>query len=514
MRSRCLLLIGAICLLSAPANAEAPTQAPLKAEEVPQVNVLLGQKQFSKAFDLANQKLKENPDGAAYLNRGNAFWSICDYRNAISDYDKALALDGNLVDALVHKGICLARLGNKEESLKTFEQAATLTNSLDLKQCDPHQIETIGKALIEAGRLEALQKMIEALKASNNIQIAELATGLAKKLETATHKPAPESVTKKDQITAGMTSFVATPHFVFIGDIDKAKLERYGAIAEGFLDYLQRKGLGETEFSLSGGAESNTFKKLVNSPEPVSIFILHDKMAERAFLKDRLNFPYHVHGVFISSRNLLVTYDGAGPGTYLHELMHTVLSRQKNLEYWAEEGIPSYFEKVYGAISPQFVLRHGYGENWFPQALSVKAIRNVSLNLANIVGKAKHADASQEVQQRLVALFLQKHGRLDDYLALTVSNQNKGYKTFVEAAFDKPMIKLVPMFNDFIHDIRHPANALDLPPSQIFDTKFQLHVFEREHLGRSGDNLEDFLKGKSPRYNGYDKSRYDGYDKF
>jgi tetratricopeptide (TPR) repeat protein len=495
MKSRfCTFLISAALLLSAPIYA--------KAEETAQVNQLLGQKQFSKAFDLANQNLKEKPDGAAYLGRGNAYWSICDYRNAISDYDKALVMDSSSIDALVHKGICLARLGNKDESLKTFEQAANLTTRLDLNQCDPHQIETTGKALIEGGRLEALQKMIDALKASNNnIQIAELAT----KLDAGTHTPASESVTKKDQITAGMTSFVATPHFVFIGDIDKAKLERYGAIAEGFLDYLQRKGLGDTEFSLSGGAESNTFKKLVDAPEPVSIFILHDKMAVRAFLKERLNFPYHVHGVFISSRNLLVTYDGAGPGTYLHEVMHTVLSRQKNLEYWAEEGIPSYFEKVYGAISPQFELRHGYGENWFPQALSVKAIRNVSLNLADIVGKAKHADASQEVQQRLVALFLQKYNHLDDYLTLTVSNQNKGYKTFVEAAFDKPMVKLVPMFNEFIHEIRHPAHALDLPPSQIFDTKFQLHVFEREHLGRSGDNLEDFLKGKSPRYNGYNK---------
>ena len=497
MKRRCLLLISAILsaiCLSLPARAEEP-----------QINELLTKKQFSRAFDLANQKLKESPSSAAYLNRGNAYWSICDYRNAIADFDKALALDSSLVDALVHKGICLARLGNKEESLKTFEQSANLTTGLDFKQCDTHQIETIGRALVEGGRLEALQKMIDGLKASNNIQSTELITELARKLEASKNKPASESVTKKDQITAGMSSFVATPHFVFIGDIDKAKLERYGAIAEGFLEYLQRKGLGDTEFSVSSGAESSTFKKLILSPEPVNIFILHDKMAVRAFLKDRLNFPYHVHGVFISSRNLLVTYDGAGPGTYLHELMHTVLSRQKNLEYWAEEGIPSYFEKVYGAISPQFELRHGYGENWFSQALSVKAIRNVSLNLADIVGKAKHADASQEVQQRLVALFLQKYNHLDDYLTLTVSNQNKGYKTFVEAAFDKPMVKLVPMFNDFIQEIRHPADALDLPPSQIFDTKLELDRFEREHLSICDDKLHDFLKGKSHRYNGYDK---------
>ncbi len=474
---------------------------PATAEESTQVNELLGQKQFSKAFDLANQRVKDKPDGNAYLNRGNAYWSICDYRNAITDYDRALSIDSNLVDAFVHKGICQARLGNREESLKTFEQAAALTISLNMQVCNPHQIETIGKALIEGGRLEALQKMIASLKASDNIPLTELAT----KLDADTHKPAPENVIKKDQITAGMTSFFATPHFVFIGDIEKSKLERYGAIAEGFLDFLQCKGLINPDFPNSFAAGSNTLKKLVASPEPVSIFILHDKMAERAFLKDRLNFPYHVHGVFISSRNLLVTYDGAGTGTYLHELMHTVLSRQKNLEYWAEEGIPSYFEKVYGAISPKFELRHGYGENWFPQALSAKVIKKVSLNLAEIVGKAKHADAGQEVQQRLVALFLQKFNRLDEYLALTVSNQHKGYKTFIEAAFEEPMFKLVPRFNDFIRDIRHPATALDLPPSQIFDTKLELERFEKEHLSSGDNKLRDFLNGKTPSYSGYDK---------
>ncbi len=475
--------------------------APAKAQEGSQVNELLGQKQFSKAFDLANQNLKDKPDANAYLNRGNAYWSICDYRNAITDFDRALSIESNLVDALVHKGICQARLGNREASLKTFEQAATLTISLNMQGCNPHQIETIGKALIEGGRLEALHKMIAVLRETKNSQLIQLAN----KLDADKNKPAPENVTRKDLITAGMTSFVATPHFVFIGDIDRAKLERYGAIAEGFLDYLQRRGLGDNEFSLSVGAEGNPFKKLVNAPEPVSIFILHDKMAERAFLKERLNFPYHVHGVFISSRNLLVTYDGAGPGTYLHELMHTVLSRQKNLEYWAEEGIPSYFEKVYGAISPQFELRHGYGENWFPQALSAKVIKKVSLNLADIVGKAKHADAGQEVQQRLVAMFLQQHQLLDKYLALTMANQHNGYKTFVEAAFDKPMAKLVPMFNDFIHEIRHPAKTVDLPPSQIFDSKFELERFEREHLIGGDYKLRDFLEGRTPKYSGYDK---------
>lgn len=490
------LLVTIFCLQAVTLMAQVMAQETPAIEQSPlSVNELLAKKQFSKAFDLANQRFRENPDAQAYLNRGNAYWSICDYRNAISDYDKAIDLDKNLLDAQVHKGICQARLGEREASLTTFEHAAKLDA---LANADLHQIETIGRALIEGDRLEALQKMIASLRTQNNSKIAEL----TQKLE-ADKNTAPETVIRKDNITAGMTSFVATPHFVFIGDIEKAKLERYGAIAEGFLDFLQHHGLTNTDFPHVSKSDSDTFKKLVDWKEPVSIFILHDKMAERAFLKERLNFPYHVHGVFISSRNLLATYDGAGAGTYLHELMHTILSRQKNLEFWAEEGIPSYFEKVYGAITPQFELLHGYSENWFPQALSVKALSG-GLNLADIVGKAKHANAGHETQQRLVALFLQKYDRLDTYLALTVSNNHKGYKTFVEAAFDKPMVQLVPMFNDFIHQIRHPASASDLPPSQIFDTKIELDNFEHDHLSSCRNNLDDFLKGKSNIYTGFD----------
>jgi len=491
------LLLTIFCLQAVTLMAQVMAQETPPVEQSPfSVNELLAKKQFSKAFDLANQRFRENPDAQAYLNRGNAYWSICDYRNAISDYDKAIDLDKNLLDAQVHKGICQARLGEREASLTTFEQAAKLDA---LATADLHQIETIGRALIEGNRLKALQKMIASLRTYNNSKIAEL----TQKLE-AEKNTAPESVIRKDNITAGMTSFVATPHFVFIGDIDKAKLERYGAIAEGFFDFLQHHGLTNTDFPHVSKSDSDTFKKLADSPEPVSIFILHDKMAVRAFLKERLNFPYHVHGVFISSRNLLATYDGAGDGTYLHELMHTILSRQNNLEYWAEEGIPCYFEKVYGAIKPQFQLLHGYGENWFPQALAVKSLGG-GLNLSDIVSKAKHADASQENQQRLVALFLQRYHHLDHYLALTIANNKKGYKTFVEAAFDKPMVQLVPLFNDFIHEIRHPDSTLELPPSQIFDTQFELHLFKKNHLSIRGDSLNDFLKGKSNRYNGYNK---------
>jgi len=69
MKSVWPLLISACCLL---------ILAPAKAQEGSEVNQLLVQKQFSKAFDLANQKLKDKPDANSYLNRGNAYWSICD----------------------------------------------------------------------------------------------------------------------------------------------------------------------------------------------------------------------------------------------------------------------------------------------------------------------------------------------------------------------------------------------------------------------------------------------------
>ncbi len=442
---------------------------------------LLAKKQFSQAFDEINQKLKDQPidnDANLYLWRGNTYWSICDYRNAIADYNKALSMgsSGTNIDALVHKGICQARLG--DDCAESFLHAAKL--AVEFKTTDAAQIKTIGQALIELQRKKELLEFTSGLRAVDGD-----ATLLDALDATASGATAKAEITRRDKITAGMTSFIATPHCVLISDIKKDALERYATIAEGFINYVN-----DNLYSVEGNY-------------PVSIFILHDKAAEQAFLRNHMNFNMHVQGVYISSRNVLVTFDGTGTGTLLHEIMHKILEGEKHLEFWAEEGIPAYFEKVYGKLQPQFSIEVGFPENWYPKAIKENA---GTFKLADIVGKAKHADPFNQDRQRLVALFLNRYGKLKVYLTLVKSGDKKGFKTFVEAAFEKPMNELAPLFQSYLQEIvkdrakieKQPESRISLGTPHVRD--IDMFKVEPERHG----SLREFLDGKCDSYAGYD----------
>jgi len=409
---------------------------------------LIAKKQFSAAIAEVNTLLAKKEidnDPQLYLWRGNTYWSICDYRAAIADFDHALRLNSETIDALIHKGICQARLGELEDCAATFKRAANLAARLEIS--DSAQIKIIAQALLEREQKKELLAFIADLRKSDTQQKN---TALIDQLDQSVQAPARASdITRIDKITAGLTSVLATPHFVFLSDIDKFALERYAAQAEGFLKYV----------------DLNLFP--VEGNYPVSVFILHNKESERAFLKNHMNFPHHVHGAYISSRNVLVTYDGAGVGTFFHEIMHKVLENETHLEFWAEEGIPAFFEKVYGALAPQLILEFGFPENWYPQMLKSKGSQ---LTLPDIIKKANHADPGHEDQQRLVALFLNQNHHLKDYLKLTRAGDKKGYKTYVEAAFEKPIAELAPLFRKYLDYIANDSEIQHLPASLILDS--------------------------------------------
>jgi len=473
--TRVLILIAtAVSLLVVSVNS-ACAEGDTNAERISQ---LLEKKQFSQAFSEINEKLRNQPidsDASLYLWRGNIYWSICDYRKAIADYDKALSMGGD-IDALIHKGICQARLG--EDCSKTFLAAAR--SAVKLKLTDAAQIKTIGQALLELQRKKELIEFANDLKDATGdtnatlVALSDLAaSGAAEKTE----------VTRRDRITAGMTSFIATPHCVLISDINQSALERYATIAEGFINYVN-----DNLYTVEGNY-------------PVSIFILHDKATEQAFLKNHMNFNMHVQGVYISSRNVLVTFAGAGIGTFLHEIMHKVLEGEQ-LEFWAEEGIPAYFEKVYGKLQPKFFIEHGYAENWYPRAIA----GNVSnFNLADIVNKSKHADPNHEDQQRLVALFLNRYGKLKLYLSLVKTRDKKGYKSFVEAAFEKPITELAPLFEKYLKELVRNREVIEKQQASVIS---EAPVDLREMFSvepTPQPTLQDFLDGKSNCYAGYDQ---------
>ena len=83
---------------------------------------------------------------------------VGDLKSAIADFDQALALQSDHVEALIQKGLALARLGRHDEAETTLGQA------IQLKSDDPELWLQHSKSLAGLGRHE------EALTACDEVQ--------------------------------------------------------------------------------------------------------------------------------------------------------------------------------------------------------------------------------------------------------------------------------------------------------------------------------------------------------
>ncbi len=82
---------------------------------------------LGRGAELIGQAIKVDPDNAAaYLNRGNALKDLRRLDEALSCYNKAIALKSNLVDAHSNRSIVLYYLGRLDEALKSYDRTIAL----------------------------------------------------------------------------------------------------------------------------------------------------------------------------------------------------------------------------------------------------------------------------------------------------------------------------------------------------------------------------------------------------
>jgi len=527
-----------------------------------------------------------------HLWRGNTYWAICDYRNAIKDFDTAISQNDDSADAYAHKAVCQARLGFYDGAVGTFRLAAKRKTSdstvmllisralfeykdyqaaidylkdfdekqtgrpailsnilltraqsqaalgqIDVAIQDVNKVMTVQPAFYLAyvarariyqkqeqyeKALADVKKAMELHKAKfplahliagecqlalGNLAEADREIGLAisesgrlasgeaqhyKALITERKGNFLGSLTERamalqlgyadppaltilgrevlsvDQVFNAFPSIVVSDHFVCYSDLSKEKLERYSRLVEGFANYVSTNVCN------------------LQGEYPALLFILHDKASEQYFLKDRMDFTRGVHGVFITDKNSVVTYDGAGVGTLLHEVMHKFLYNTKAHDFWADEGIPSFFERFYGYLykDGQDAPQNLFLQTGYPDAGSQfwMRITKRTLKLSQIVSSARYADPGNEDAQRLVALFLNSQHKLKRFLELTFNASRGKYKYFIEAVFDKPLSELNPLFDDYLASLNKNQETLDkLPPSEIFDSKEDFDQFVKAH---------------------------------
>jgi len=165
-------------------------------------------KEYSKALNITNDYLEENPDDAeAYATRGNIYYLQHRCNQAISDIDKASSMGSTSVTIAGIKALCLAENGKYEIALKSVNKRlksrpdASLYNvrayiynkkgeyAKALKDCDrsialdgskPNPYKNKGLAYLGNSRYgEAIEQFSKAIKINPGYDLAYAGRGNA-----------------------------------------------------------------------------------------------------------------------------------------------------------------------------------------------------------------------------------------------------------------------------------------------------------------------------------------------
>lgn len=260
-------------------------------------------------------------------------------------------------------------------------------------------------------------------------------------------------------LLAQFSEKVESRFFVFHSAIPGARLQHYAHFADLFLDVVNRDFVA------------------LKVTRKVNAVVLASKPEFQRFLAEQLNVRVlPEYGIYLGERNLFVTYEGAGLGTFAHEIMHFVVETMlPGRPSWAIEGVPAFFEKFYGyEEGARLQLKWGFQNPWRIRALGDRVPQ---LKMIRIMYGSE--DTSEK---RLLSVFLYQQGKLKTFLDLVGRREKNGFRTYVEAAFNKPMFQIEGEWQAYLKGIyAERERILKLPPSVYFQTAQAFAAFESEH---------------------------------
>lgn len=211
----------------------------------------------------------------------------------------------------------------------------------------------------------------------------------------------------------------------------------------------------------------------VHTRFPIQAFVLEDKAKFQAFLRTAFNVSIpSAYGMYLPQAAAFVTYDGSGLGTFTHEIAHPLVEESlPNRPEWAMEGVPAFFEKFYGFVQDgKLHVRWGYQNPWRIEKLGSKLTQ---LKLSRVINGSQ--DTSEK---RLISVFLYQHGKFKTFLELVQTDNRRGFRTHLEAAFDKPLWEIEEDWQRYLQEIENNRQQImRLPSSQVLDTPVQYRQF-------------------------------------
>ncbi len=251
-------------------------------------------------------------------------------------------------------------------------------------------------------------------------------------------------------------------YFDFRYERNSSQIDRMARFADGYINLINR----------------DFFK--ADFDYPIRVFVLEDQNRFEEFVHRELHVPGPAgFGIYLYSNKLLATYEDSGLGTFTHETLHAFV--EKDLTHrpaWADEGIPTFFEKFYGYWKDdELVLFWGFQNPWRIEELGSNLTQ---LNLREIISDQN--PERDESKVRMVSLFLWQQGKFRRFLKLIAANDNGGYTSYFEAAMEVPLARIIPLWQDFLVDVaRRRAAILSLPVSTVFDSEEAFQSFAKLH---------------------------------
>ncbi|MGZ3607884.1 MAG: tetratricopeptide repeat protein, partial [Syntrophales bacterium] len=82
---------------------------------------------YKQAISDYDRAIEINPNYVkAYINRGNTYINLGNYKQAISDYDRAIEINPNYAFVYYNRSLCYANLGNQKQAIEDLKTAARL----------------------------------------------------------------------------------------------------------------------------------------------------------------------------------------------------------------------------------------------------------------------------------------------------------------------------------------------------------------------------------------------------
>jgi hypothetical protein len=161
--------------------------------------------------------------------------------------------------------------------------------------------------------------------------------------------------------------------------------------------------------------------------------------------------------------------------------MHPLIERNlKDHPMWALEGIPTFFEKFYGYWTNNDVVMHwGYQNPWRIAQLGTNL---TELDLKQLLSDPRQPREVDESAVRMVSMFLWDQGKFKRFLTLIAAKDKAGFNTYFEAAMEKPIDQVVPLWREYLKKVASQRDQImQLPASAIFRDEASFRNYARAY---------------------------------